>query len=115
MERLPAPEALLRLEHGIQLGEHRTLPCKARLLDPQPEIAPRQPPVRVRKTVQDYWISLELVEGKYHQVRRMSAAIGHPTLRLLRVKIGGLELGNQGPGVWRELGAPERQLVLQRK
>ena len=115
VERLPSPEALLRLEQGILLGNHRTLPCKARLLEPQPDIAPRQPPVRVRKTVQDYWISLELTEGKYHQVRRMSAAVGHPTLRLLRVKIGGLHLGDQAPGIWRELDAAERQLVAQRK
>jgi 23S rRNA pseudouridine2457 synthase len=69
--------------------------------------------VRIRKTVQDFWLALDLTEGKYHQVRRMTAAIGHPTLRLLRVKIGGLELGTQAPGIWRELKGSERSLVVQ--
>jgi 23S rRNA pseudouridine2457 synthase len=113
VERLPSPDSLLTLQKGLQLGDQRTLPCNTFLLDPQPEVAPRQPPVRIRKTVQDFWLALDLVEGKYHQVRRMTAAIGHPTLRLLRVKIGGLELGALAPGVWWELGGPERRLVGQ--
>ena len=113
VERIPTPEALQALSRGIVLGGQRTLPCKARLLDPQPDVPPRDPPVRYRKTVPDCWISLELVEGKYHQVRKMTASIGHPTLRLLRVRIGALELGAQGRGEWRELAAPERSLVAQ--
>ena len=113
VERIPTPEALQALSRGIVLGGQRTLPCKARLLDPQPDVPPRDPPVRYRKTVPDCWISLELVEGKYHQVRKMTASIGHPTLRLLRLRIGALELGAQGRGEWRELAAPERSLVAQ--
>jgi len=111
VERLPSPEALAKLEKGVRLGDQLTLPCRAQLLEPQPEVSPRQPPVRVRKSVQDFWLALELVEGKYHQVRRMTAAVGHPTLRLIRVKIGGLSLDSQEPGVWRELNAAERKAV----
>jgi len=113
VERIPTPEALQTLSKGVVLGGQRTLPCKARLLEPQPDVPPRDPPVRYRKTVPDCWISLELVEGKYHQVRKMTASIGHPTLRLLRLRIGALELGAQGRGEWRELAAPERSLVAQ--
>jgi len=111
VERLPSQDALNELSRGILLAGQRTLPSKARLLEPQPEVPPRDPPVRIRKTVSDFWISLELVEGKYHQVRKMTAAIGHPTLRLLRVRIGALELAGQPRGVWRELAGAERQLV----
>ena len=111
VEREPTPEALSTLSRGIVLGGQRTLPCKARLLEPQPVVETRNPPVRLRKTVVDCWISLELVEGKYHQVRKMTAAIGHPTLRLLRIRIGALELADQPRGVWRELGDAERKLV----
>jgi 23S rRNA pseudouridine2457 synthase len=84
------------------------------LLDPQPEVAPRDPPIRVRKTVADCWISLELVEGKYHQVRKMTASIGHPTLRLIRVRIGQLrlaEVAGVGCGTWVELDARGRSAV----
>jgi 23S rRNA pseudouridine2457 synthase len=97
------------------LGSQQTLPCNARLLNPQPDIPPRDPPVRFRKTVPDCWVSLELVEGKYHQVRKMTASIGHPTLRLIRVRIGALELGQQARGEWRELNAGSRDLVLKGK
>jgi len=77
-----------------------------------PIIPPRNPPIRVRQTVPDCWIGLELIEGKNRQVRRMTAAIGHPTLRLLRVRIGQFTLGELPPGQWRELNAAERQQVL---
>lgn len=107
VERLPSPEALEKLERGILLDGKPTLPAKARLLDPQPDVPPRDPPVRLRKSVQDFWIELRLVEGKNRQVRRMTAAVGHPTLRLLRVAIGGLSLGDLPPGEWREVGAAD--------
>lgn len=112
VERIPSSEALKRLEHGVVIQGHSTLPCRAWLLDPQPEMAPREPPIRFRKNVPDCWIALELVEGKNRQVRRMTAAIGHPTLRLIRVKIGAFELGGLAPGQWRELSQAERNLVL---
>jgi len=111
VERIPTSEALQTLSRGVVLGGKQTLPCRARILNPQPDLPPRDPPVRARKTVADCWISLELVEGKYHQVRKMTAAIGHPTLRLLRVRIGLLELGGLSAGDWRELDPAERQKV----
>jgi 23S rRNA pseudouridine2457 synthase len=112
VERVPSPEALAQLQRGVVIGGHQTLPCRAWLLDPQPEMPPRVPPIRFRKNVPDTWIALELVEGKNHQVRRMTAAIGHPTLRLVRVKIGGFELESLSPGTWRELNPTERAAVF---
>jgi 23S rRNA pseudouridine2457 synthase len=116
VERIPSPDAIARLTAGgIPLGEHRTLPCRARLLDTPPDVPPRDPPIRFRKNIPDSWLSLELIEGKNRQVRRMTAAIGHPTLRLLRVRIGALTLSSLalGPGHSRELTTPERQQLLQ--
>ena len=112
VERVPSAEALRQLASGLVIGGRKTLPCRARMLDPQPEIPPRDPPIRFRKNVPDTWIALELVEGKNHQVRRMTAAVGHPTLRLLRVRIGRLELGALAAGKWMALGEAERRLVF---
>jgi 23S rRNA pseudouridine2457 synthase len=78
---------------------------------PLPLIPPRVPPIRFRKSVPDCWIGLELIEGKNRQVRRMTAAIGHPTLRLLRVRIGGFKLADLMVGKWKILSAEERKLV----
>src|SRR5579871_4438653 len=107
VERLPAPDALRTLAHGVVIQGERTLPCRATLIDPQPEIAPRVPPIRMRKSVLTYWISLKLVEGRNRQVRRMTAAIGHPTVRLIRVRIGGLRLEDLAVGTWRALSERE--------
>ncbi len=115
VEREPCAEALQELERGILIGGRKTLPCRARTLDPQPQLSPRQPPIRFRKNVPDVWIALELVEGKNHQVRRMTAAIGHPTLRLLRVQIGNLALGDLRAGEWRALREHERRSVFSRE
>jgi len=112
VEGLATPAALEKLSQGVSIGEHQTLPCRAWLLDPQPQLPPRDPPIRVRKTVPDCWIALEMTEGKNRQVRKMTAAIGHPTLRLLRVRIGDFELGDLRPANWRELTASERKQVL---
>lgn len=114
VERIPTDSALAQLSSGVRIGDHKTLPCRAVRLDPPPEIPPRDPPVRYRKTVPDGWLSLELTEGKNRQVRRMTASIGHPTLRLLRVRIGELTLQNLAlkPSRWRELTAGERAQVL---
>lgn len=112
VERVPSPEALAQLESGVVVAGRKTLPCRAWLLDPQPEVLPRDPPIRYRKNVSDAWIALELVEGKNHQVRRMTAAVGHPTLRLIRTKIGEFELGTLAPGTWRELSTAERGHVF---
>ena len=112
VERVPSAEALRRLEQGIKLDGRKTLPSRAWMLEPQPEVAPRTPPIRFRKTVPTCWIVLELVEGRNHQVRRMTAAIGHPTLRLVRVRIGHLELGSLRAGDWVELDQEQRKLVF---
>jgi 23S rRNA pseudouridine2457 synthase len=81
------------------------LPCKVRLYEEAPKVLPRDPPIRFRKTVPDSWLSIVLKEGKNRQVRRMTAAVGYPTLRLIRVRIGRLWLGDLGPGKWRRVGA----------
>jgi 23S rRNA pseudouridine2457 synthase len=112
VERIPSSEALARLSRGVMIQGRRTLPCRAWKLDPAPEVPPRDPPIRFRKKVADCWIALQLIEGKNRQVRRMTAAIGHPTLRLLRVQIGGFELGDLPAGAWKELSAPERDSLM---
>ena len=112
VERVPSVEALQQLARGLVIGGRKTLPCRAWLLDPQPEMPPRDPPIRFRISVPDAWIALELIEGKNHQVRRMTAAVGHPTLRLVRVRIGRLELGALAVGKWLTLGKAERGLVF---
>ena len=114
VERIPTDNAIAQLAAGLQIGNRQTLPGRARRLDPAPDVPPRDPPIRVRKTVADCWIALELTEGKNRQVRRMTAAIGHPTLRLLRVRIGALTLADLGllSGAWRELNEAERTLVF---
>ncbi len=109
VEGVLTPESLARLDRGgISIDDYRTLPCRVRLLDPAPAVAPRDPPVRFRKNVPDSWLALELVEGKNRQVRRMTAAVGHPTLRLMRVRIGDFTLGDLKSAKWRELTAVER-------
>ena len=111
VERIPTVEALRKLEQGVIVQSRETLPARAWMLEPQPLMPPRVPPIRFRKTVPDCWIGLELVEGKNRQVRRMTAAIGHPTLRLVRVRIGRYVLGSLVPGAWKMLSTEECQLV----
>ena len=111
VERLPTRESLDRLQRGLVIQGHKTLPCRAWLLEPQPEMPPRNPPIRFRKSVPDCWMGLELVEGKNRQVRRMTAAIGHPTLRLVRARVGNFWLGDLPSGQWRTLTAAEIKLV----
>ena len=112
VERLPTDKALQTLAAGISIQGRQTLACRAWRLEPQPDVPARIPPIRVRKTVPDCWIALELVEGKNRQVRRMTAAVGFPTLRLLRVRIGNFEPRDLPPGTWRMLEAAERELAL---
>ena len=106
VERIPEPAALAQLAAGVILDGERTRPAAARRID-EPALPPRDPPIRFRKTVPDCWIELEIVEGKNRQVRRMTAAIGHPTLRLLRAAIGHHALGELAPGAWRELSSSD--------
>jgi 23S rRNA pseudouridine2457 synthase len=111
VEKIPAPESLKRLEKGILIQGRRTLPCRAWLLEPQPEIPPREPPIRFRKSVPDCWIGLELIEGKNRQVRKMTAAVSHPTLRLVRVRIGNFRLGDLAAGEWKILSATDETRI----
>jgi 23S rRNA pseudouridine2457 synthase len=112
VERIPSAEAIQQLARGVLVQGRKTLPGAARLLQPQPEIPPRVPPIRFRKNVPTCWLSLELIEGKNRQVRRMTAAVGHPTLRLIRVRIGGFRLNALASGKWITLTPEQRQTVL---
>lgn len=106
-------EALEQLRRGgVEIRGHRTLPCKAAQVEP--EHPDRDPPIRYRASIPTSWIELELTEGKNRQVRRMTAAVGFPTLRLMRVAIGSLRLDELGigSGEWRELKESERGLVF---
>ncbi len=112
VERVPDDGALRGLERGVVIQGRRTLPCRARRLEPPLDLPPRDPPIRVRKNVPDAWVALELIEGKNRQVRRMTAAVGHPTLRLVRVRIGELTLSGLSAGAWRVLADDERRWVF---
>jgi 23S rRNA pseudouridine2457 synthase len=111
VERVPDDEALGRLQRPLDIKGHRTLPCRAWRLD-DPGLAERDPPVRFRKTVPTAWIAIELFEGKNRQVRRMTAAVGHPTLRLFRARVGGYAIGDLGRGEWRALDAHDITTLL---
>jgi 23S rRNA pseudouridine2457 synthase len=112
VERVPTLEGLAKLARGPVIQGRKALPCKAWLLEPQPDVGPRVPSIRERKNIPTAWIALKLVEGKNRQVRRMTAAIGHPTLRLIRFQIGHYDLNDLAPGKWKVLSASERALVL---
>jgi 23S rRNA pseudouridine2457 synthase len=113
VEGIPDEGALERLRRGIVLNDGPTRPALARLLDPQPSVAPRNPPVRYRREIPDSWIELILTEGRNRQVRRMTAAVGYPTLRLIRVAIGALRIEGLEPGTWRELTPIELEALRQ--
>ncbi|QGX98103.1 rRNA large subunit pseudouridine synthase E [Roseovarius faecimaris] len=102
VEGLPDEAALRALRDGVTLKDGLTRPAKARRIDP-PQLWDRDPPVRFRKSVPDCWLELTLTEGRNRQVRRMTAHVGHPTLRLVRWSIGGWTLDGLAPGEWRFL------------
>lgn len=107
VEGIPDFEALNRLAKGVLIQGYRTRPAQAERLVPEPEIWPRNPPIRFRKKIPTSWLAITLTEGRNRQVRRMTAAVGYPTLRLVRVSIGHLRLDGLGPGEYRELPAGE--------
>ncbi len=107
VEGIPDAQALASLRSGVVIKGQRTRQAAARRLDTEPDLPPRSVPIRVRKSIPDSWIELQLTEGRNRQVRRMTAAVGHPTLRLVRWSIGSITLGGLAPGQWRELGASE--------
>ncbi len=100
VEGVPGAAQLQALRDGVALNDGDTLPARVRLLDAPPALWPRDPPVRFRKTVPDAWLELSIREGRNRQVRRMTAAVGLPTLRLVRIATGGQSLGGLAPGEW---------------
>ena len=113
VERVPDEGALKRLRDGVVLSGKRTRPAEVRLLEQEPSLPDRPVPIRFRKTVPTAWVEISLREGMNRQVRRMTAAVGHPTLRLVRVAIGPMVLGNLQPGQWRELTEQEVAQIAQ--
>jgi 23S rRNA pseudouridine2457 synthase len=101
VEGEPDEAALEALRRGIQLNDGMTLPARARLIPPPPGLWERTPPVRVRQSIPTAWIELAIKEGRNRQVRRMTAAVGHPTLRLIRASIGPYTLEGLAPGTHR--------------
>lgn len=107
VERIPDEQALEQLRRGIRLKDGTTRPAQVRLLAAPPDLPPRPVPVRYRKNVPDCWLELTLTEGRNRQVRRMTAAVGHPTLRLVRWSIGPVTLEGMQPGQWHKLNEQE--------
>jgi len=103
VEGIPAEDALAKLRHGVDLGDFVTQPAEARLIDEPANLWPRDPPIRYRAKIPTSWIALTIREGKNRQVRRMSAKVGFPTLRLVRARIGGMGVEGLDPGQWREI------------
>jgi 23S rRNA pseudouridine2457 synthase len=119
VEGLMPEVALAKLRAGVVMKDYRAQPCKAKLVtesDPAVCLPPRDPPIRQRLSVPTSWVELTLREGKNRQVRKMTAAVGHPTLRLVRVRIGGLNLLELGlaPGGWKQLSVVEEKQMLSR-
>ncbi len=106
VEGEPTAEALERLRRGVTLKDGITAPAQVRPMD-EPDLWPRHPPVRYRAHIPTRWIELTLREGRNRQVRRMTAAVGHPTLRLVRVRVGPWRLDGLAPGQWREAQIPD--------
>jgi 23S rRNA pseudouridine2457 synthase len=109
VENIPDELALEKLRTGVQVKDYFTRPAQAKLLNSEPELPPREPPIRQRQNIPTAWLELTITEGKNRQVRRMTAVVGFPTLRLIRVAIGDLTLSDLVPGQWRELSTIERQ------
>ena len=98
-------DALAPLRDGVDLGDFRTQPAGARVIEEPSSLWPRDPPIRYRAKIPTSWVEITLREGKNRQVRRMTAKVGLPTLRLVRAKIGGIGVADLAPGTWREIDA----------
>ena len=116
IENIPTAAALAKLARGVLIEGSVTAQAKVNLLEKEPELPPRAIPIRVRKNIPTAWIQLTLKEGRNRQVRKMTAAIGHPTLRLIRIAIGSLGLLDLdlAPGQWRALSESEMNLAFER-
>ncbi|NEN92365.1 MAG: pseudouridine synthase [Okeania sp. SIO3H1] len=113
VERIPDDAALRKLQQGVTIKNYQTRPAKVKLLSAQPKFPPRDPPIRFRKTVPTAWLEITLTEGRNRQVRRMTAAVGFPTLRLVRVAIASLHMNELQPGEWRDLNQTEIESLKQ--
>ncbi|NVJ49439.1 MAG: pseudouridine synthase [Gammaproteobacteria bacterium] len=102
VEGIPDQAAIHALNNGVQLNDGLTRPAQARLIE-APTVWPRNPPIRTRQTIPTQWLELTIHEGRNRQVRRMTAAVGYPTLRLIRVSVGKWQLGDLAPGEYREV------------
>lgn len=111
VERIPDEDAIKKLQTGVQIQDYCTRPAQVRLLSTEPALPERNPPIRFRKNVPTAWLEMTLTEGKNRQVRRMTAAVGFPTLRLVRVSIAHLQLNDLQPGEWRDLTSSELKLL----
>lgn len=100
VERIPNTEALEQLQQGVTIDNYRTRPAQVKLLPTEPYLPPRNPPIRYRKNVPTAWLEITVTEGRNRQVRRMTASVGFPTLRLVRVAIAHLTLDGLQPGQW---------------
>jgi 23S rRNA pseudouridine2457 synthase len=109
VEHIPSAQALDQLRRGVTIRGYQTRPCQVSCLPEEPALPPRIPPIRYRRAIPTAWLEMTLTEGKNRQVRRMTAAVGYPTLRLVRVAIAHLQLGALQPGEWRDLTLTERQ------
>lgn len=111
VEGEPTDDALAQLQRGVTIRGYHTRPCAAAILPAEPDLPPRDPPIRYRKAIPTTWVAITLREGKNRQVRRMTAAVGYPTLRLVRWAIGDLNLGTLQPGQWRTLTPKEQRQI----
>jgi pseudouridine synthase len=111
VERIPDEHALENLRRGVTLKDGRTRPAQVERLENAPEVPERPVPIRFRKNVPTSWLKLTIREGKNRQVRRMTAAVGHPTLRLVRCAIGSIGFGGLEPGQWRDLSDEEAAIL----
>ncbi|PAX56971.1 rRNA large subunit pseudouridine synthase E [Brunnivagina elsteri] len=111
VERIPDDVAVNKLRNGIEIQDYRTKPARVSLLPEEPILPERNPPIRFRKNVPTAWLEITLTEGKNRQVRRMTAAVGFPTLRLVRSSIVHLNLNGLHPGEWRDLSSAEAKLL----